>query len=299
MNATPSDGLNKFHLSLNVSNLQRSLQFYKLLFDLEPAKSYPDYAKFELVDPPVIMSLVPRAPSPGTAMCSVGFRMQSRSAVMAARDRIEKAGLTTQTQECTNCGYTEQLRVHVGDPDGNYWCLYAIDRHIAPDSLRQSLEGPAATLLPNTSVQVWEHFATHPLPDRIPHADASLDEVRLLGSLNQIEDADKRAFLIGEAMRALRPGGALIVHGLMAERSLPNGAPTLSGRPGVVFARCVLLHRYVAGQSDALHRGTTNICRRGSERKRLRSRGGTRDGSETVGLLRSRDAGRLERRSNP
>ena len=55
MNTTPLDGLDKFHLSLNVSNLPRSLEFYKTLFDLAPAKSYPDYAKFELVDPPVIM----------------------------------------------------------------------------------------------------------------------------------------------------------------------------------------------------------------------------------------------------
>ena len=70
MNATPLDGLNKFHLSLNVSNLSRSLEFYKTLFNLSPAKSYPDYAKFELVDPPVIMSLVPRAPRPAR-LCAV------------------------------------------------------------------------------------------------------------------------------------------------------------------------------------------------------------------------------------
>src|SRR5262245_53385861 len=140
--------MDKFHLSLNVSNLPRSLAFYRTLFDQEPAKNYPDYAKFELTDPPVIMSLVPRPPAPGTAMCSVGFRRPSRQVVEAARDRLDKAGLRTQTQECTRCGYTEQLRVHVGDPDGNYWSLYAIDRHIDPKDIRKSLDGPAAVLLP-------------------------------------------------------------------------------------------------------------------------------------------------------
>jgi hypothetical protein len=229
MNTTPNDGLNKFHLSLNVSNLARSLEFYKILFDLEPAKSYPDYAKFELVDPPVIMSLVPRAPAPGSAICSIGFRMPSRSAVLATRDRLEKAGLKTETQECTRCGYTEQLRVHVGDPDSNYWSLYAIDRHVAPEAIRQSLDGPSVLVLPAPSTHVWEHFATHPLPESIPYPDDSLDEVRLLGSFNQISAAADREKLVREAMRVLRPGGVLQVHGLMADRSFPNGTPTLSG----------------------------------------------------------------------
>ena len=184
---------------MNVSNLARSLEFYKVLFDLQPAKSYPDYAKFELVDPPVIMSLVPRAPAPGSALCSVGFRMPSRTAVLAARDRLEKAGLKTQTQECTRCGYTEQLRVHVGDPDSNFWSLYSIDRHVAPEAIRQSLDGPPAVILPAPSTHVWEHFATRPLPERIPHADASLDEVRLLGSFNQIPGVSDREALVREA----------------------------------------------------------------------------------------------------
>lgn len=36
----------KFHVSLNVSNLPRSLRFSTALFGVGPAKSYADYAKF-------------------------------------------------------------------------------------------------------------------------------------------------------------------------------------------------------------------------------------------------------------
>lgn len=229
MNVTPADGLDKFHLSLNVINLARSLEFYKTLFDLEPAKSFPDYAKFELVDPPVIMSLVPRAPSAGTQSCGFGILMPDRASVLKARDRIEKAGLKTQTQECTRCGYTEQLRVHVGDPDGNYWSLYAIDKHVDPKDIRQSEDGIAVaqTALPEPSVKAWEHFATHPLPDRIPCDDESLDEVRLIGSFNQIDDSTRQDALLKEAARVLKPGGTLQVSGLMADKPFPNGEPAL------------------------------------------------------------------------
>ncbi len=54
----------KFHLSLNVPDLDWAIEFYRVLFGLAPAKLHDDYAKFELNDPPVIFSLVPHPPGP-------------------------------------------------------------------------------------------------------------------------------------------------------------------------------------------------------------------------------------------
>jgi catechol 2,3-dioxygenase-like lactoylglutathione lyase family enzyme len=51
----------KFHLSLNVTDLDRAIDFYQVLFGAPPAKRHDDYAKFEVDDPPVVFSLVPRA----------------------------------------------------------------------------------------------------------------------------------------------------------------------------------------------------------------------------------------------
>jgi len=42
----------RFHMSLEVSNLERSLAFYRNLFGREPAKCRRDYAKFEMDIPP-------------------------------------------------------------------------------------------------------------------------------------------------------------------------------------------------------------------------------------------------------
>ena len=46
----------KFHISLNVADLDRSVAFYRLLFNGEAAKCRPDYAKFESDDPPLVLS---------------------------------------------------------------------------------------------------------------------------------------------------------------------------------------------------------------------------------------------------
>ena len=49
----------RFHLSLNVSDLNRSVAFFRTLFGMEPAKLRADYAKFEPDDPPLVLSLEP------------------------------------------------------------------------------------------------------------------------------------------------------------------------------------------------------------------------------------------------
>lgn len=225
---------NKFHLSLNVSNLDRAIAFYRILFDMAPAKHYPDYAKFEVVEPPVIFSLVPHQPSSGTAMGHVGCRVPDVQGVQAIAERLEAAGLKTQTQECTRCGYAEQYRLWVSDPDGNFWAFYAVERHLDPREIRQSLTGAAAVLKPGSSAVVWEHFAIQPVPERVPHADNSVDEVRLTGSFNLVEDEAARLLLVREAFRVLRPSGVLHVHGLAADQPFLNGPPKLEGMAAMV-----------------------------------------------------------------
>ena len=52
----------KFHLSLNVSNLEKFVEFFTALLGEKPAKQRVDYAKFELENPPLVLSLEPHAP---------------------------------------------------------------------------------------------------------------------------------------------------------------------------------------------------------------------------------------------
>ena len=47
----------RVQLALNVSDLERSVAFYRVLLGAEPAKVRPDYAKFDVADPPLVLSL--------------------------------------------------------------------------------------------------------------------------------------------------------------------------------------------------------------------------------------------------
>src|SRR5262245_10700990 len=109
----------KFHLAVNVSDLDRAVAFYRVLFGVEPAKCHPDYAKFELDEPPAVFSLVPHAVGRGGVLSHLGLRLTNLDAVRAVQQRLEAAGFRTREQNDTRGCYAVQTKVWVEDPDAN------------------------------------------------------------------------------------------------------------------------------------------------------------------------------------
>src|SRR5262249_33700100 len=160
----------KFHLSLNVISLPRSIAFYRVLLGREPAKQHDDYAKFEVDNPPLVLSPVRRPPGPGGSLSHLGLRLPDENALRAAQQRLEAAGLATQCQDGTVCGYARQNKVWVLDPDRNAWEVYVVEEDMPPEAVRQSLDGgeAAGERVAEAAPVVWEHYITDPLPERIP-----------------------------------------------------------------------------------------------------------------------------------
>jgi catechol 2,3-dioxygenase-like lactoylglutathione lyase family enzyme len=48
---------NTFHVSVYVRSIPEAVAQYRKILGIEPAKVRSDYAKFEIADPPVILSL--------------------------------------------------------------------------------------------------------------------------------------------------------------------------------------------------------------------------------------------------
>ncbi len=242
---TPADAApavaTRFHFSLNVSDLARSVEFYTKLFGVAPAKNFPDYAKFELAQPPLVFSLVPNAPASTGALSHLGFPVSSREEVEATALRLREAGLEVSCQNGTVCGYAKQDKIWIADPDHNYWEVYVIHADIDPAEVRRAFDGvsPLAAAsradgsAPAPAV-IWEHRVTEGAPAAIPHADGSVDEVRLTGTFNAALSEDERRHLLMEARRVLKAGGLLSVHGLMSSEPLTGGPPSLPGVAALV-----------------------------------------------------------------
>jgi catechol 2,3-dioxygenase-like lactoylglutathione lyase family enzyme len=238
-----AQGVTKFHLSLNVNDLNRSIEFMRTLLGVEPAKRRDDYAKFELSDPPMVLSLEPRAFSGVGALNHVGFRMADPAALVEAQRRLEAGGIHTEREEGVECCYARQTKFWVTDPDGTLWEIYVFEGDIEHRGAGQALGviAPAAATTGEPAKMVVGHRLGQPLPERLQTASgtdcepASVDEVLLQGTFNARVDAGQRRRILSEAHRVLRPGGHVLLHVLTGTRALPAGiVPKLPGPAAAV-----------------------------------------------------------------
>jgi len=82
---------NTFHVALYVRDLDAAIARYRKLLGQEPAKVRHDYAKFEIADPPVILSLNVGG-EPGT-VSHLGIRYPSTGDVASEMARTKRESL--------------------------------------------------------------------------------------------------------------------------------------------------------------------------------------------------------------
>ena len=116
----------KVHVAINVQNLERSVDFYKKLFGIVPAKIRPRYAKFDVANPPLNFTLDEGSGAGHGALSHLGIQVDSTADVLATRDRWIHAGLLTRDEMKTDCCYALQDKTWVRDPDGNEWEVFTV-----------------------------------------------------------------------------------------------------------------------------------------------------------------------------
>ena len=116
----------KVHVALTVSDLEASVSFYRRLFDLEPVKLKPGYAKFDVKHPAVNLTLNQGSPATGGTLSHLGIQVPSTDAVISIRDQWRQAGLQPRDEMKTDCCYALQDKAWVRDPDGNEWEVFVV-----------------------------------------------------------------------------------------------------------------------------------------------------------------------------
>ena len=117
----------KAHLALNVTDVIRSTDFYRRLLGIEPSKVREGYAKFDVENPPLNLTLnqVDSAVTRG-ALSHLGIQVASTDDVLNVRQNWADAGLVTRDEMQTNCCYATQDKTWVRDPDGNEWEVFVV-----------------------------------------------------------------------------------------------------------------------------------------------------------------------------
>jgi catechol 2,3-dioxygenase-like lactoylglutathione lyase family enzyme len=116
---------NTFHVALYVKDLDAAVARYRKLFGQEPAKVRHDYAKFEISDPPVILSLNTGG-VPGT-VSHLGIRYPSTGDVASEMARVKHWGeVELLEQKGTTCCYANADKFWVRDADAMPWEMYTL-----------------------------------------------------------------------------------------------------------------------------------------------------------------------------
>jgi catechol 2,3-dioxygenase-like lactoylglutathione lyase family enzyme len=116
----------KAHLALNVKDVEASIEFYRRLLGIEPSKVRRGYAKFDVQNPPLNLTLNQHDFNERGALSHLGIQVRSTEDVFATRERWIEVGLLTRDEMQTNCCYALQDKTWVRDPDGNEWEVFVV-----------------------------------------------------------------------------------------------------------------------------------------------------------------------------
>jgi catechol 2,3-dioxygenase-like lactoylglutathione lyase family enzyme len=116
----------KAHLALNVIDVERSTEFYRRMLGIGPSKERKGYAKFDVHNPPLNLTLNQVSKVTSGALSHLGIQVESTDDVITLRQKWIEAGLLTRDEMQTNCCYALQDKTWVQDPDGNQWEAFVV-----------------------------------------------------------------------------------------------------------------------------------------------------------------------------
>jgi catechol 2,3-dioxygenase-like lactoylglutathione lyase family enzyme len=116
--------MSRVQLALNVTDVDKAVEFYSKLFGTEPAKRRPGYANFAIAEPALKLVLIES--TEGGSLNHLGVEVESTDLVTETAGRLQTEGLATLEEEGVACCYAVQDKVWVNDPDGAPWEVYTV-----------------------------------------------------------------------------------------------------------------------------------------------------------------------------
>jgi glyoxalase/bleomycin resistance protein/dioxygenase superfamily protein len=116
----------KAHVAINVNSVTDSIEFYRKFWGIEPSKVRSGYAKFDVQNPPLNLTLNEVSFKGSGALSHMGIQVASTEAVVAVRERWYSEGLVPRDEMQTSCCYALQDKTWVSDPDGNQWEVFVV-----------------------------------------------------------------------------------------------------------------------------------------------------------------------------
>ena len=119
--------MSRVHIALNTDKLDESIEFYSQLFDTQPAKVRDDWAKFDLADPALNLTLNRSADAAsGNQISHLGVEVKDADTVARMDKYLQEQGLKTLVEDDVTCCYAVQDKTWVADPNGHAWEFFYV-----------------------------------------------------------------------------------------------------------------------------------------------------------------------------
>ena len=134
----------KAHISIRVRDVEKSIDFYRKLFGIEPSKIRAGYAKFDVTNPPLNFSLNQDPAGQQSGLSHLGIQVAGTADVLGVREQWRERGLSSRDEMKTECCYALQDKSWARDPDGNEWEVFAVLKDNLPEkaTAKSSCCGP-------------------------------------------------------------------------------------------------------------------------------------------------------------
>ncbi|TAL72153.1 MAG: glyoxalase/bleomycin resistance/dioxygenase family protein [Rhodanobacter sp.] len=111
--------MKRFHVHVNVNDLDASIRFYSTLFGSAPTVHKPDYAKWMLEDPRVNFAISQRGRAAGVD--HLGMQAEDGAELEAIGARLMAADAVSLAEPDTTCCYAHSDKYWAEDPQGVRW----------------------------------------------------------------------------------------------------------------------------------------------------------------------------------
>ncbi|MEM8525884.1 MAG: VOC family protein [Bacteroidota bacterium] len=107
----------KMHVSLYVSNIEKTIQFYDAFFEQVTSEKEEKYAKYMLEEPALIISFIENPTKAQAQFGHLGFQLKTKALLEERLTVIRSKKLQIREKMGVFCCYALQEKFWVSDPD--------------------------------------------------------------------------------------------------------------------------------------------------------------------------------------
>ncbi|MGD1844641.1 MAG: ArsI/CadI family heavy metal resistance metalloenzyme [Salibacteraceae bacterium] len=143
----------RMHISLYVSNLIETVNFYTAFFGKPAEKVKTGYAKYVLESPALVISFIENPERVQSNFGHLGFQVETPEILEQFRAQAAGLRLITKEETGTACCFAVQDKFWVTDPDGVQWEVYYFHANAEFNDPHYTEASAAACCLPPEPAQ--------------------------------------------------------------------------------------------------------------------------------------------------